>query len=138
LTTIIIPAVTKRIELNNIKFQKNCIDVVEVKLSSISELFDAFHSTPIREHLPVITEKYTDLCLFLVKLKTIYSKIEVSKFQDLCNEFTDMLYSNQDEKLGDYKADFLINKIRIIEFLYEHAIYKELNILSQKLYKLTS
>ena len=117
----------KRIEVINSKFQKFCIQNLDLILLPLEEKFNNNLLT-ISEIRNSITSCSSDIQLFSLSLQSVYPNIDLDNIISYTETFTDKIYNTEPNTLAyESKLDFLVFKVGIYSKLYDFALEKELN-----------
>ena len=128
LITIYVVYLGKKVEIKTNKFNKLCLEPLEVKFKILEDLYISNRDDELNKHLKDINDHVNDLCLLLAETKEIYPKLDINVLQDISHEFTDFAFQQKTEKLHATKSLFLKTKVKILSRVYDFALDKEINI----------
>lgn len=126
IVTVLVVFIGKSIEIKINKFNKLCLEPLELQFSLLETIILKDRSELISGYLPAISEIATDFTLIIVQIKIIYPKLNIDELQDLFHEFTDKAYENKSEMLYSIFGDFVGTKVKILHKIHTYALSKEL------------
>lgn len=112
---------SKRLEINFLKFDKLGIDTINKLYESLDEIFDK-KNIDVAAYLTTITENIVDVEVFLTKFNDLFDRLELQRITEINERFTDRLYEDSTKQIKDLRTEYLAYKSRVIFELYEYAL----------------
>lgn len=113
---------SKRVEINFLKFDRLCIENINKLYTELDILFESNSTAEISTYLALITENLVEVELFLIKFTDIFDQLELLKITETNANFSDMLYINSRKTVKQLRTDYLSYKSKVVYELYEYAL----------------
>lgn len=115
--------ISKKTEIHHKKFEDLCLDPVRSELDRILRHLIENKTKLISTQLEFISKSSREFAMLLIRIRKIYSEIDVSNLQDVFNEFSDDCLNKSDISITEsILDDFQILRITILNEVYRKAL----------------
>lgn len=115
--------ISKKAEINHKKFDDLCLNPVKSELDRVLSHLTNHKTSLVKHQVQYISQSSRDFSMLLVRIREIYSGINVSEIQDQYNDFSDKCLNSPPQTLTESLLDeFQQLRVTILNHLYIKAL----------------